>query len=123
MDKPWEGVLVEAPTLWKHAGKYYLFYSANAYNTPDYAVGYAVADKILGPYTKPEDPLLKTILSARIVGPGGQDIVVGPKGGDWILFHGWAGAAEYRRLYLAPLDWENGVPVVKIEDNQPIAMP
>ena len=55
-----EGVLVEAPTLWKHDGKYYLFYSANAYNNPRYAMGYAVSDNLLGPYRKAPQPLLKT---------------------------------------------------------------
>jgi beta-xylosidase len=121
-DKAWEGILVEAPTLWKHAGKYYLFYSANAYNNPSYATGYAVADKILGPYVKPDKPLLKTSIKAHIVGPGGQDIVTGPKGGDWIVYHGWTGTS-YRRLYLSPLEWENGVPVVNLEDTHPMPLP
>ena len=52
-DQPWEGNLIEAPTLFRHGSRYYLFYSANAYNTCDYAVGYAVADSVTGPYTKP----------------------------------------------------------------------
>jgi hypothetical protein len=85
-------------------------------------VGYAVADKLLGPYTKPGDPLIKTSIKARIVGPGGQDIVVGPKGEDWILFHGWSGQ-DYRRLYLYPLKWENGAPVVTLDENKPIPEP
>ena len=33
--------IVEAPTLWKEKGRYYLFFSANGYNTELYAVGYA----------------------------------------------------------------------------------
>lgn len=32
VDQTWEGVLVEAPTLWKQDDRYTLFYSANAYN-------------------------------------------------------------------------------------------
>ncbi len=99
-----------------------MFYSANAYNDRRYAVGYAVADTIEGPYQKPDDPLLKTDLPAGIVGPGGQDIVIGPKGGEWMVFHGWA-PDGYRRLYLAPLLWENGKPVVAIEGKNPIPMP
>lgn len=43
-DQPWEGPVVEAPFLWQQHGKYYLFYSGNGYVTPEYAVGYAVAD-------------------------------------------------------------------------------
>ena len=43
-DQPWEGPVVEAPFMWMQDGKYYLFYSGNGYVTPEYAVGYAVAD-------------------------------------------------------------------------------
>lgn len=47
-DQPWEGPVVEAPFMWRHAGKYYLFYSGNAYTSPEYAVGFAVADSVTG---------------------------------------------------------------------------
>ena len=47
-DQPWEGLVVEAPFMWTHAGKYYLFYSGNGYTSPEYAVGYAVADSVTG---------------------------------------------------------------------------
>jgi len=122
VDQRWEGILVEAPTLWKQADKYYLFYSANAYNDRRYAVGYAVADKILGSYVKAEGPFLATNLAAGLVGPGGQDIIVGPGGGTWMLFHGWA-PGSYRRLYLAPLSWETGAPVPKLNGRDPLPMP
>ncbi|MGB8982032.1 MAG: glycoside hydrolase family 43 protein [Anaerolineales bacterium] len=116
-DQPWEGVLVEAPTLWLQNGKYFLFYSANAYNDQRYATGYAVADTILGPYVKVTKPFLATDLTASLVGPGGQDIVIGPHGGTWILFHGWA-PEGYRRLYLAALDWENGTPILQLNSGR-----
>lgn len=44
-DQPWEGPVVEAPCMWQQGGKYFLFYSGNTYATPDYGVGYAVADR------------------------------------------------------------------------------
>lgn len=110
-DTVWEGVLVEAPTLWKRDGKYYLFYSANAYNTPRYAVGYAVADHVLGPYEKVAGPFLKTNVGAGIVGPGGQDIVVGPDGDTWFLFHSWS-ATGYRYMDLVPLTWQDDRPAL-----------
>lgn len=34
--------------MWKHYGRYYLFYSGNEYGSPDYAVGYATSDCITG---------------------------------------------------------------------------
>ena len=121
-DQRWEGVLVEAPTLWSQDGEYYLFYSANLFNDPNYAVGYAVADDVLGPYDKAEGPFLDTDLAAGVVGPGGQDIVTGPRGETWILFHGWA-PDGYRRLYLAPLDWDTGTPVLKLSGKEPLPLP
>ena len=44
-DQPWEGNVVEAPFMWQQDERYYLFYSGNTYKTPDYGVGYAVADR------------------------------------------------------------------------------
>ena len=34
--------------MWKHDGRYYLFYSGNEYGSPYYAVGYAVSDCVTG---------------------------------------------------------------------------
>jgi beta-xylosidase len=121
-DQAWEGILVEGPTLWKHDGRYYLFYSANDYSSPRYAVGYAVADSIFGPYQKAEDPLLETSIPAGVVGPGGQDIVLDADGDTWILFHGWA-PGSYRRLYLAELRWLDGVPEVAGLGREPQPVP
>jgi arabinan endo-1,5-alpha-L-arabinosidase len=113
-DTRWEGLVVEAPTLWKHEGRYYLFYSANDYSSRDYAVGYAVADRPTGPYTKGKtNPILKTNIGAGVVGPGGQDIAVGPGGNTYMLFHAWR-PGGYRALDLAPLRWTDGVPVVDL---------
>src|SRR3546814_9534935 len=38
-DLPWEGRLIEGPSVLKRDGYYYLFYSGGEFNTPDYAVG------------------------------------------------------------------------------------
>jgi arabinan endo-1,5-alpha-L-arabinosidase len=113
-DQGWEGVLVEAPTLWKYDGKYYLFYSANLYDSPRYAIGYAVADDISGPYVKPdEQPLLASIIRpGGLIGPGGQDIVLDDNGASWLFYHVWA-PGGYRNMNLIPLLWQDGVPVVE----------
>jgi arabinan endo-1,5-alpha-L-arabinosidase len=110
-DQRWEGPLVEAPTLWKHAGRYYLFYSANEYNTPRYAIGYAVADAPLGPYQKSEAPLAESDLPNAVVGPGGQDIVLDEDGETWMLYHSWG--PGYRALNLNRLEWEGDRPVLQ----------
>ncbi len=112
-DQTWEGVVIEAPTLWKHNGKYYLFYSANDYKTLKYAVGVAQADTILGPYQKAADPFLATSLQKPpILGPGGQDIVLGPKGDPWMVFHTWDPTVTFRNLNVSPLTWDGDKPVI-----------
>jgi beta-xylosidase len=120
-DQSWEGQVVEAPTLWKHAGKYYLFYSANAYNTPQYAIGYAEAATPLGPYRKAPKPLVASSLKDGVVGPGGQDIVVGPDGATWMLYHAWG--PGYRTMSLDELAWDGDAPVLKGPDGPRVAQP
>ena len=116
VDQGWEGQLIEAPTLWQEAGRYYLFYSANDYATPRYAVGVAVADNVRGPYTKLAGPLLATTLPAGLVGPGGQDVIAGPDGQTWLAFHTWT-PDGFRSLSVLPLGWAAGWPVVELPQN------
>ena len=107
-DQPWEGRLVEAPTLVKHDGNFVLLYSANDYNSLDYAIGYATSPSLLGPYSKGPGPLLGTDASDyAYYGPGGQDVV-----GDTIVFHSWNAEHTHRGLNVAPLHWNDGVPSV-----------
>ncbi|MFC6665801.1 glycoside hydrolase family 43 protein [Deinococcus radiopugnans] len=55
----WEGNVIEAPTLYRAGGVYYLLYSAGPYDSDLYAVGYATAPRVTGPYKKaPENPIL-----------------------------------------------------------------
>jgi beta-xylosidase len=110
-DQAWEGILVEAPTLWKHNGKYYLFYSANDYASPRYAVGYAVAESPLGPYQKAKQPLLASNIKNAVVGPGGQDIVLDKDNETWMLYHSWG--PGYRSMSIDALVWEGDTPVLQ----------
>lgn len=75
-DQPWEHTgsypsdpIMEGPTVVKIDNLYYLFYSANHFMSEDYAVGYAVAESPIGPWTKnPNNP----IISKSIVGEKGS---------------------------------------------------
>jgi arabinan endo-1,5-alpha-L-arabinosidase len=112
-DQEWEGDLVEAPTLVKRDGTYVLMYSANSYGGEEYAMGYATADQVTGPYTKGEEPLFTTEASDGVyIGPGGQDVVVTPDGTDLLAFHSWYGGITYRAMNTLELQWEDGRPVV-----------
>ncbi|WP_067499680.1 family 43 glycosylhydrolase [Actinoplanes sp. TFC3] len=113
-NKPFEGTLVEAPTLWKHGKTYVLFYSGNFFGNNSYISSYATSTDLKGPYTKAAAPLMTTDAFAGAVrGPGGQDIVTGPDGKDRIIFHGWDPTYTYRAVYSARLDWQDGRPIVE----------
>lgn len=109
----WEGSLIEAPVLVKHGSKYVLFYSANSYGDDSYAIGYATASSVTGPYTKHGEPLLSTSSSrGRYLGPGGQDVVKAPDGSDRLVFHSWDPAVVYRGMNVRTLEWKDDEPVI-----------
>ena len=62
-------------------------------------------------------PLLATGASlSRAIGPGHQSIIR-TAAGYWLLYHGWDGAVGYdnggrRAMWLQPLDWRKGKPVL-----------
>lgn len=54
-EEEWEthmGRITEGPFVLRHRGKYYLTYSANDYQSPRYAIGYAVSSSPLGNFVK-----------------------------------------------------------------------
>lgn len=116
-DASWEGSLVEAPFMWKQAGKYYLFFSANGYASYNYAVGYATCKGPSGPCKDaPENPILSS--KCKAAGPGGETIITDARGQTWMLYHAWIGSnvgdeSVGRQLWLDRLDWKNGKPVVR----------
>jgi len=126
-DANWEGDLIEAPTMWKQGGKYYLFFSANNYASFDYAVGYATCAGPQGPCKDgPENPILTS--KCRAAGPGGETIITDGKGQTWMLYHAWRASAVDdptvgRELWLDRLDWKGGKPVVEGPTCKPEAAP
>lgn len=130
-DQPWEGGVVEAPTMWKEADRYYMFYSANNYGDLSYSVGYANCDGPLGPcQDAPENPILKSAFDRvpAIIGPGHQTIIVDDDGEQWITYHHWEVLrggiqGERRFLSLDRLRWEDGKPVIDGPTSGPQAVP
>lgn len=93
-DQKWENIngsrlWNEGPTVINHAGKYFMTYSANRYNTHEYCVGYATADNPLGPWIKaPENPILKANLDIGVSGPGHNSFAYSPDGTElFIVYH------------------------------------
>ena len=71
----------------EHGGTYYVFYSGNAYDTVDYAIGVAQAPSPLGPFTKAGGPILST--GGAWAGPGHCSVVDTPAGDTYMIFHAW----------------------------------
>jgi len=94
VDQNWEGPLVEGPWIMYHKPYYYLFYSGNPYNTPNYAVGVARSKSVTGPYQKAATPIMSQIgdgsPSHKFTGPGHCSVVHVPStGADVMVYHSW----------------------------------
>jgi hypothetical protein len=109
----WEGNLVEGPAMVEAGGTYWLFYSANNWDSANYAIGVAKCASVIGPCTKPFDhPFLSSTSDDQ--GPGGETFF-DAFGLVWMVHHGWLpGQADtpngQRRLYLALLIFPDGKP-------------
>jgi beta-xylosidase len=135
VDAGWERTLIEAPTLLLHEDTYYLFFSANDYNSRDYAVGYATAKSVEGPYTDaPENPILATQVPfgsppGDPAGPGHQSIVADDDSDLWLVYHAWDsgligdGNGGRRAMWIDELAFEDGRPVIKGPDADPQPRP
>ena len=113
---PWQGALVEAPAVMATDDGYVMFYSANDYGSEHYAIGYATAAAVTGPWTdRSAQPWVAS--AGRAAGPGGQTVVrVGEE--TWLAYHAWdAGQVGYptgrRALWLDRIEWQDGEPVLR----------
>jgi beta-xylosidase len=88
-DAGWEGALIEGPSMVRSGPGTVLFYSANAYDSAQYAVGYARCKGPLGPCEKVTrmTPLLASV--GLMLGPGGQELFTDVAGKLWMAFHAW----------------------------------
>jgi beta-xylosidase len=117
MDRPWERPLIEGPSMLSADRRYHLFYSANWYESADYAIGYATCDKPLGPCNKVtlDAPLLRS--SGTKLGPGGQEFFDDGAGGTLMAYHAWSApkpsyaSGGARTLRLSRVTFGSGLPV------------
>ncbi|MDR2811369.1 MAG: glycoside hydrolase family 43 protein [Tannerellaceae bacterium] len=79
--------VAEGPTVLKHKGLYYLFYSANDFRNIDYAVGYAVAVSPYGPWEKTTDSPILHRRTAGYNGTGHGDFFRDTDGRLRYVFH------------------------------------
>ena len=128
-DRPWEAHVIESPTMVRHGGSYVLFFSANHFGWEEhqrlspYAMGYATCEGPTGPCTDaPENPILHSYsdrTAGCLSGPGHQ-AVFEAGGRQFIVFHAHGATRGCRRaqlgryMYVAPLLWRDGKPVLGI---------
>lgn len=126
-DAPWEAHVIESPTMLRRGGTYVLFYSANHFGWEShqrlspYAMGYATCTGPMGPCIKAvQNPLLHSYVDKQagcLSGPGHQ-AVFDEAGHQYIVFHahiargGCQNAKKGRQMYIAPLGWRDGRPVI-----------
>jgi beta-xylosidase len=124
----WEGGLIEAPTMIHAPAGYFLFFSGNDFawqrdqRQSAYSIGYATCDGPQGPCKEAGDkPFLYSFSGDEgcLSGPGHQAVFnVGER---WfIAFHAWSATPgcrpldPVRWLYIAPLLWKDGKPVIGV---------
>ena len=113
----WEGGVVEAPYMMRHAGYFYLFYAGNACcgTACHYAEGVARAHNLLGPWTKdPSNPIIRPNSNWKC--PGHGTAVETPSGKDYFIYHAYpANGTVYlgRESVLDQITWsDDGWPVI-----------
>lgn len=114
--EPWKR-LVEGPAMVYADGSYWLFYSANWWDSSSYAIGYARCTSPAGGCTKPRVGAL-VATGSQGAGPGGPDVVVDASGQMWLVFHAWtpccvgSRGGGWRSLHVSRLTFSGGAPVI-----------
>jgi hypothetical protein len=86
----WEGDVIENPSMVRHEGQLYLFYSGNSWDSGDYATGYALCETVTGPCTKPHStPLMARSTALGKLGPGGATAFHDTAGTLRLAYHYW----------------------------------
>ena len=114
---------VEGPFMLKHEGKYYLTYTANHYESHDYAVGYAVSETPRGPFRKTADnPILRR--PGEYVGTGHHAFFHDREGRLRIVFHAHFSATQMqpRRVLIGAASFEGDRLTVSGEIFQPVVV-
>lgn len=108
----------EGSFTFRHGDQYYMMYSANHFGGENYAVGYAVADHPLGPYTKAaNNPVLEKNTSAggSVTGTGHNSVLFMPENKMLCVYHGRTrSTGDERVVFIDPIEIDDqGVLTVK----------
>lgn len=118
-DRGWESPLIEGPSMVKLQDRYYLFYSANWWESSNYGMGYAICTTATGPCVKQtlDGPFVTSV--GETLGPGGQELFTDTNGKLWMAYHAWSSPVVgysnggARSLRIDPIELSaDGVPVL-----------
>jgi beta-xylosidase len=102
-DQPWQGGIVEEPALIPATGGgFWLFYSGNFFDKPEYATGLAYCPTLEGPCRNAMDgPFLATpaLQQQNQFAPGGLETFRDAKGALWAVFDTWNRPTRNGRFY------------------------
>jgi beta-xylosidase len=100
---------VEGPFVVFRNDRYYCLYSAGAWYSENYGIGYAVAEHPMGPYVDDfaaHGPIVLKGNPERVVGPGHNSVVMGPDGKtQFLVYHAWDHGKTARRMCIDPIHW------------------
>jgi len=101
---PWHGGVVEEPAMIKaKGGGYWLFYSGNQFDRPEYSTGVAYCPRIEGPCREAmAEPFLATAAlagQANQFAPGGLETFRDAHGALWAVFDTWNRPTRNGRFY------------------------
>jgi len=107
-DAAWEGRIVEAPTVTRHEGRFYMLYSAGRCCGPDcnYTTGVARSERLYGRWEKHAGPILSGNSGFRC--PGHGSVVGGPWGREYFVYHAYSAREPVivgRQLLVDRLEW------------------
>ena len=113
--------VTEGPTVIYHKGFYYLFYSANDFRNPDYAVGYATSRSPVGPWIKAQSSPVISKENTGLPGSGHGDVFQDNKGGYYYVFHAHNSPEKVapRKTYLIPfkfIDKQDAPALIQMDD-------
>ncbi len=107
-DLPWEAHLIEGCWVERAGEGWALFYAGNDFSSARYGIGVAFADRLLGPYVKRPEPLLRS--STAWSAPGHPSVAPGPDGRPHLFLHayrpGEAGYKAFRALLTTPITFK-----------------
>lgn len=112
-EENWELIwpkVAEGPSVFIQDGIYYMMYSANSYESHDYAVGFATANSPFGPWKKYEgNPILHNYM--ELVGVGHGAPFYDKEGKMQYVFHAHNNSTEIhpRKTYITDMSVKDGI--------------